>query len=90
MDNTDDLSTHLRTLAEITLDAIKDTLGEEFEAAIILMPSEASIALNEGKDIPCGMASTCSDEHTTLMLSTMFGEKEKPLIYTPDQKVISH
>ena len=90
MDNTDDLNTHLRQLAETTLDAIKDTLGGEFEAVIIFMPSEESIELNEGKPIPCGSASTCSEEHTTFMVSTLFGEKEKPLIYTPDQKVISH
>ncbi len=91
MANIKGLSHHLNQAAHTTLDAMKDLLGGEFDAVILIYPTAESIALNEGKELPGGMHSTADQNHTQFMVRVtaenlgVIVPDEKSTIWTPEE-----
>ena len=78
--------------ANATVAALKETLGDDFDAMLIVYPSATYLETSNG-DIPCGIASTATEEHTLEMVGAAIDGmgivlvEDKPVIWTPDQQV---
>jgi hypothetical protein len=67
----DDLNVVLNDTAKATTDALKESLGDDFEALIIIFPSSEYLATTFG-DIPSGLHSSSDENHSRHMLATIY------------------